>query len=260
MTLCYCFTVSPYLTVTWHCHTFPLLYHTLLSPWLRAIVPPLCTITGALVPLFHRTLLSLWHCSITLYYYCETGCATVPLLYHSLLSLRHYATQFHHTFLSLSHCSTTFYYHCDSVLLFHCFTILNCYVTLSHFSTVVPHFTVTVTPCHCSATLYYHWGTSATFPPNFTITVTLFHHTLLLLWDRLCHCSTVVPLFTVTATLCHSVPPHFFITIPLFHHILLSLWLCATWQDIVIGLSPILGRPLLIFLCPNALACAADVI
>ena len=146
VTLCYCFTVPPYLTVTWHCHTFPLLYHTLLSPWLRAIVPP---------------------------------------------------------------------YHCD---------------------------------------------TSATFPPNFTITVTLFHHTLLLLWDRLCHCSTVVPLFTVTATLCHSVPPHFSITIPLFHHILLSLWLCATWQGIVIGLSPILGRPLLIFHCPDALACAADVI
>ena len=113
--LCYCFTVPPYLTVTWHCHTFPLLYHTLLSPWLRAIVPPLCTITVTLVPLFHRTLLSLWHCSITLYYYCETGSATVPLLYHSLLSLWHYATQFHHTFLSLYHCSTTFYYHCDSV-------------------------------------------------------------------------------------------------------------------------------------------------
>ena len=115
VTLCYCFTVPPYLTVTWHCHTFPLLYHTLLSPWLRAIVPPLCTITVTLVPLFHRTLLSLWHCSITLYYYCETGSATVPLLYHSLLSLRQYATQFHHTLLSLSHCSTTFYYHCDSV-------------------------------------------------------------------------------------------------------------------------------------------------
>ena len=115
VTLCYCFTVPPYLTVTWHCHTFPLLYHTLLSPWLRAIVPPLCTITVTLVPLFNRTLLSLWHCSITLYYYCETGSATVPLLYHSLLSLRHYATQFHHTFLSLYHCSTTFYYHCDSV-------------------------------------------------------------------------------------------------------------------------------------------------
>ena len=144
--LCYCFTVPPYLTVTWHCHTFPLLYHTLLSPWLRAIVPPLCTITVTLVPLFHRTLLSLWHCSITLYYYCETGSATV------------------------------------------------------------------------------------------------------------------VTLFTVTATLCHSVPPHFSITIPLFHHILLSLWLCATWQGIVIGLSPILGRPLLIFHCPDALACAADVI
>ena len=156
---------------------------------------------------------------------------------------------FHHILLSLWLCAT--------VSLFH---LLNCYVTLSHFSTVVPHFTVTVTPCHCSATLYYHCDTSATFPPNFTITVTLFHHNLLLLWDRLCHCSTVVPLFTVTATLCHSVPPHFSISIPLFHHILLSLWLCATWQGIVIGLSPILGRPLLIFHCPDALACAADVI
>ena len=178
-------------------------------------------------------------------------------VHHTLIPLCHCSSQFHHTLLSLSHCSTTFYYHCDSVLLFHCSTIVNCYVTLSHFSTVVPHFTVTVTPCHCSATLYYHCDTSATFPPNFTITVTLFHHNLLLLWDRLCHCSTVVPLFTVTATLCHSVPPHFSISIPLFHHILLSLWLCATWQGIVIGLSPILGRPLLIFHCPDALACAA---
>ena len=138
MTLCYCFTVPPYLTVTWHCHTFPLLYHTLLSPWLRAIVPPLCTITVTLVPLFHRTLLSLWHCSITLYYYCETGSATVPLLYHSLLSLRHYATQFHHTF---------FY----------------------HYTTVPPHFTITVTLCHL--TRHCDWLKPNPGPPiaNFSL-------------------------------------------------------------------------------------------
>ena len=149
VTLCNCFTVPPYFTVTWHCYTFLLLWHTLLSPRLLATVSPLFTITVTLVPLFHRTLLSKWH---------------------------------------------------------------------------------------------------------------MFHHTLLLLWHRLCHYTTVVPLFTITATICHSVPPHFTITIPLFHHILLSLWLCATWQGIVIGLSPILGRPLLIFHSPDALACAADVI
>ena len=107
----------------------------------------------------------------------------------------------------------------------------------------------TVTLFHCCATLYCHRDS-----------VLLFRHSLLSLWHRLCHCTTVVPLFTITATLCHSVPPHFTITMSLFHHVLPSLWLGATWQGVVIGLSPILGRPLLIFHCPDALACAVDVI
>ena len=121
MTLCYRFTlhVPPYFTVTWHCYTFPLLYHTLLSPWLRAIVPPLFTINVTLVPLFHRTLLSLWHCSTTLYYYCDTGSATVPLF----------------------HCCTTLYCHCNTMPLI--FTTL-----YYHYATVPPHFTITVTLCH----------------------------------------------------------------------------------------------------------------
>ena len=170
---------------------------TIIRLWHCATDPPLFTIT---VPLFHHPLLSLFHCSTTMYYHCSTVpppfTTTVPLFYHPSLSL------FHHPSLSLFHCSTTLYYHC---------------------STVPPPFTTTVplfhhpllSLFHCSTTRHYH---CFTVPPPVTITLPLFYHPSLSLF----HCSTTLHYH------CSTAPPPFTITVPLFYHPSLSLFHCST--------------------------------
>ena len=127
--------------------------------------------------------------------------------------------------------------------LFH-HTLLSCLLSLLHCVTVPPHFTVTVTLCHCAGlschrytVLFYHTLLSllhcVTTLYCHCYTVPLFHYTILSPLHSSTtlyyHCYTVPPHFIVTVTLCHcstTLYCHRY-TVSLFYHTLLSLLNCA---------------------------------